>query len=174
MTALDPRAYLAYDPETGVFTCAAKYCDKIRVGQVVGSRMSHGYIEIRFDGRRYTGHRLAWWWMHGEWPKEVDHRNTIRSDNRIANLRSATHSKNVANAGRRKSSGFKGVYPAPQPDRWHAKIKHNYKPIHLGVFVDEETAARAYDAAAVRHFGEFAHLNFPAMEAVGVQLCKTV
>lgn len=128
--------------------------------------MSHGYVEIQFNGRRYTCHRLAWWWVHGEWVKEVDHRNLVRSDNRIDNLRSATHSMNLANAGPRKGRALKGVYPFRKTGRWVAKIKCNYKPIHLGVFDDEQDAARAYDAAAVRHFGEFAHLNFPAMAAV--------
>jgi hypothetical protein len=94
---------------------------------------------------------------------EIDHINGDGLDNRRANLRIATRSQNHANQRPRlgpKSSRFKGVawdsYGGRQPGRWRA----HFQKRHLGTFLNEEDAARAYDAAAREGFGEFARCNF--------------
>lgn len=94
------------------------------------------------------------------WPL-VDHRNGDGLDNRRANLRQATKSQNCANRPIRTAnkSGFKGV--DLRKDRWRAQIKSGDAKVHLGYFDLAEEAARAYDAAAIEVFGEFATLNFP-------------
>ncbi len=93
----------------------------------------------------------------------VDHINGNSLDNRRSNLRAATPSQNGANARRSRanSTGFKGVYFARERNKWAARIKVNYREIGLGRFSSAEDAARAYDAAARKHFGEFAQTNFP-------------
>jgi len=156
------REHLEYLPDTGLFVCRKQYSNKVPVGAVAGSVNARGYIDIRFMNVRYYGHRLAWWWVHGKMPEsEVDHIDGNPSNNAISNLRPAKRGSNVANAPRRKASGFKGVYRDRRTGRWAAKVRANYKQFHLGVFDNEKDAARAYDAAAIRHFGEFARLNFP-------------
>lgn len=95
----------------------------------------------------------------------VDHRNRYGLDCQRHNLRPATASQNAAYAayaiGR---SGFRGVQP-PCPAHgersWVAKISVGNQRRRLGVFPTAELAARAYDAAARLHHGEFAVLNFP-------------
>ena len=37
----------------------------------------------------------------------------------------------------------------------------NWKTLYLGSFADQQAAAKAYDDAAVLHFGKHAKLNFP-------------
>ena len=93
-----------------------------------------------------------------------DHINGDSLDNRKANLRSATHLQNCWNARKSPQSAYskyKGVTFDKMRQKWNAQICVNGKRIFLGTFKDETEAAKAYDSAAKRHFGEFAALNFP-------------
>lgn len=94
----------------------------------------------------------------------VDHRNGDGLDNRRENLRAASHSLNRRAFHRKRfgSSEFRGVSWDAGHKKWAAYIwVENRRNIRLGRFEDEEDAARAYDAAAKEHYGEFGHLNFP-------------
>ncbi len=64
------------------------------------------------------------------------------------------------------SSVFKGVsHEARNTNHpWVANIYGHNKLIHIGSFVTEEQAARAYDEKALVYFGSHAGLNFPAQE----------
>jgi hypothetical protein len=94
--------------------------------------------------------------------KVVDHFNGNRKDNRRSNLRECTQAENRRNTRKsRGTSRFKGVSWHCQMGKWQAKICHNGKSIHLGLFDDEVEAARACDKAAREFFGAFACLNFP-------------
>jgi hypothetical protein len=95
----------------------------------------------------------------------IDHINGNSLDNRKANLRPASHLNNSRNAKLRRdnTTGFKGVRRLPnvRTPKWAAGICVNGHPHHLGVFTSPEEAARAYDEAARKYFGEYARLNFP-------------
>jgi hypothetical protein len=92
----------------------------------------------------------------------VDHRNGNGLDNRRQNLRLATKTENARNrpAPKNNTSGFKGVHWHKQGNAYRARIKVNGKNIHLGLFPTPTEAARAYDQAARKYFGEFARTNF--------------
>lgn len=157
------REYLSYDPETGVFTWAKRTSKNSRVllGSVAGFVDDQGYRRIEFCGVTYKAHRLAWWWMHGEMPEgRIDHKDTDRDHNRIANLRPATRTQNLANQ-RIKPGRYKGVTYWKPGKNWKAQIRVNNELFYLGYFKDPAEAARAYDAAALKHFGEYALINFP-------------
>ncbi|XP_047059044.1 AP2/ERF and B3 domain-containing protein Os01g0141000-like [Lolium rigidum] len=65
-----------------------------------------------------------------------------------------------ASAQSSSSSRFKGVVPQPN-GRWGAQIYERHARVWLGTFPDEDTAARAYDVAALRYRGREAATNYP-------------
>lgn len=124
----------------------------------VTKRRANWYAYRQIPGGRMEGmHQLLTGWAL------TDHINGDGLDNRRANLRQASHAQNSRN--RRKESGtssiYKGVTWNKKGRRWMARIRVASKFHHLGSFLVEADAARAYDAAAREHFGEFAALNFP-------------
>ena len=94
----------------------------------------------------------------------VDHIDGDTLNNCRSNLRLCTNAENQRNRGPRPglSSAFKGVRWHKKEKRWMVEITIDGKQKHIGCFVDEELAARAYDAAAVKYHGDFAWVNFQA------------
>jgi len=148
----------AYDPETGIFTRRAN-------GAAVGRKDYNGYRRISLYGKVVYAHRLAWLFIHAEWPpKWIDHKDGNRANNSISNLRSATPSQNIAAAShsfRKPKSGFRGVHWKQRNKKWASYIRHEGKAVHLGYYSGVSEAAKAYDLAAIRLFGEFAYRNLP-------------
>lgn len=147
LTAQRLREVLYYDPETGIFTWRAKTGSK-SAGSIAGTPHKDGYYtRIQVDRRCYPAHRLAWLYMTGEYPTgEIDHRNTIGTENRFDNLRLADHFVNMQNqrtAHRsNKSTGLLGAYR--QGTRYRARIRHEGRNVSLGMFATPESAHRAY------------------------------
>ena len=132
--------------------CIQQYKNKSR-GKNVYAKASIGRTQV-------TLHRFILGAPKGTF---VDHINGDTLDNRRENLRYTTKQGNAANRIKdripNKTSEFKGVSKKPK-GRWTATITVMNQPIHLGTFLDEVSAARAYDAAARRYFGEFCKVNF--------------
>jgi len=94
--------------------------------------------------------------------RKTDHQDLNELNNRRYNLRDGSDGRNERNqrAQRDRLSRYKGVW-GYRNGRWRAGIQLDKKRTDLGIFDEEEAAARAYDAAAREHFGEYAWLNFP-------------
>lgn len=152
--------FLSYSPETGAFT-------RLSVGSKrhaanVGKPCGHlnkalGYVTIHLCGRNHFAHRLAWIMVHGSIPSGymIDHANRDKSDNRICNLRLATHADNLRNSKTRpdNTSGVKGVHYDRARGKWKVSVGRRC----VGRF---ETMAEAIDArrsAAMEAFGSFAN-----------------
>lgn len=149
---------LHYNPETGVFTRRASR-GRGKAGTEVGT-VCRGYKIVPIEGRNYLAHRLAWFYMTGEWPlEEVDHKNLDKGDNSWANLRHASRADNVHNrpASKRRHGGPKGATPASlSSGKWRARISIGGVQRWLGVFDTAEDAGAAYAKAAQAIHGEFA------------------
>jgi hypothetical protein len=139
---------LNYDPETGIFMWKVRR-HGVTLGSVAGCT-DEGYIRIKIDGRLYAAHRLAWLYVNGSLPEfTIDHINRVRSDNRIANLRSATNAENHQNRSKyiTNTSGVTGVYWDNQRGKWRAQIEHLGRNVNLGRYSTIEAAAEARAAA---------------------------
>ena len=164
LTADQLRAVLDYDPMTGIFVWRSRpnirpSANSGRLGTIAGATRKNGYIGICIDGRHRYAHRLAWLYVHGIWPTaEIDHINEDRADNRIANLREATHGQNNTRAKARADnrSGVLGVFRCG--NRWQAQIMHEGAKYHLGVYATIEEAKTARDKAAAFLHGAFARI----------------
>lgn len=102
------------------------------------------------------------WFIFGE--KGIDHRDGDGLNNQRYNLRKASRQQNLRGFQRKRpgvTSTFRGVSWDKRTQKWKADIKCRYKQTFLGRFSCEKAAARAYDVAAKKLFGEFAAPNFP-------------
>ena len=128
------------------------------------SSITHTFYAERWagNGKHIKMHRFI---MNAKEGEKIDHRSHDTLDNRKENLRQAGLYGNAQNARIRSDnpSGFRGVSRTPLSHvlRWRARIHFRTLPIYVGEYSTPEQAARAYDEAAKKYHGEFAHLNFP-------------
>jgi hypothetical protein len=119
---------------------------------------THHYIK---DGKKIV-RRIHHYMLQPPEGYEVDHINHDGFDNRRENLRLATKNQNAWNATKTKretSSRYKGVCWEKSCNKWRTRIRQYGKKYSLGCYDFEDDAARAYNVAATKMFGEFACLN---------------
>lgn len=105
-------------------------------------RTTHGYVTRRNIG--YL-HRWLLGLAPGD-PRQADHVNRDRLDNRRANLRIVTGAENASNvvANRNSTSTHRGVHL--RRGKWIAQAQQNKRRVHLGTFATEQEAADAVSA----------------------------
>lgn len=162
---------LECDPETGVLRWKRRD-DSPRwsgryAGTVAGYVAPSGYVRVQYQGRPVQAHRVVWTLVNGDIPDglHIDHINGDPSDNRIANLRLATRSQNLANCrwGRKPNRLPQGVFKTNPKSRYRlpyrAQMSVNGKRVWLGTFATVEEAATAYRNAGKRLHGEYMRHN---------------
>lgn len=164
------RALLEYDPQTGIFTWKRRPRDFFKSdamcenwnrrfsGKRAGAIDGKGYVIVSVCCKNYLLHRLAWLISYGETlPECIDHINGDKSDNRLVNLRKATHSQNKMNSPVRKDNvvtGVLGVHPYRKGFR--AQICVDGRRISSPTVPTIAEAAEYRRKFEMMHHGEFA------------------
>lgn len=133
------------------YTLKGKTGKKIIGGQIMYKHLNmNGYHQIGLTKnnkrRTYTVHILVGKAFYNNTYKDglvIDHKNNIKTDNRVENLQVITHRDNITKS---KVNNLKmtGVYPSKNGKRYRSKIMVNNKTLHLGVYNTPEEAYEAY------------------------------
>lgn len=130
LTQEELKETLRYSPEDGLFT-RMKSNTRVSIGDVAGSTDKDGYVVIKFLGKTYKAHRLAWLYIYGEFPSScLDHIDGNKANNSISNLRLASVAENQHNAKLRvdNKSGVKGI--VFDKGKWLAQVRYKGK-LHI-------------------------------------------
>lgn len=140
------KSVLNYDKESGIFIWIKSPASNVKTGDIAGCKNNRGYLQIYVRNKLYLSHRLAWFYIYGDWPKnQIDHINGIRTDNRFVNLRDVTNRENQENR-KNKSKGDLpiGVHLRRDTGKYCSQITINGKVRTLGSFKTIELAHKAY------------------------------
>ena len=121
---------------------------------------SHGYGQLRVDGRLVQAHRYAWEREHGPIPSGMvlDHMCWERSCVNVDHLRVCSQAENARNR-KGAQSGRKHDLPrgVTRSGRGYAaRVKRNGQSHYLGLFDTPEEASAAASEARRIHFGIYA------------------
>jgi hypothetical protein len=121
------------NPETGIVY-------GVRGNEVKGKIKNYPTISLLHNKKIYrlAAHQFIYYSVYNEVVDVIDHINRDTTDNRILNLRSVTHSKNMLN------TNSKGYYFNKIAKKWQAQIQINNEHKYLGLYNTEEEASKAY------------------------------
>lgn len=151
-----------YDETTGNLYWKIKRSNRTDLSKPISAKDRYGYIQVctKLSGKQktYLVHRLIWLMIYGITPKNIDHIDGNRSNNKISNLRDVTHQENMMNMKKHADTknNYKGTYKVKNQNSWVAEITFMRKRHYLGCFKTEKEAGEAYIKAAKKIHKEFA------------------
>lgn len=127
-------------------------------GSICGFIDKKGYRRIKIRGTAYYAHRIIWKKATGEDPNEIDHKNGIKDDNRIENLRSVTRKEQVLNSKKiNTNTGYKGITYRPERQKqFCAKVSRDGKTAWKSFYSLKEAKEFVTKTRNIMH-GEFAN-----------------
>lgn len=157
LTADRLRELVDYCPETGVMRWKVKRWRALP-GDVCGTPHPSS-LRVRIEQRCYLVHRLAWLYVHGQWPEgDIDHIDGNPFNNRLSNLRTCNQAQNQQNrsarGSKRNTSGHACVSWDASRGAWMVRIRAHGRNHFGGRFqsIDEAVAARDRLKAEVHTF----------------------
>jgi len=125
------------------------------LGKEAGFTYKSGYKGVSIKGKHYKMHRIIFLMHHGFLPKELDHINGDKSDNRIENLRPCDRMQNNQNKGKQKNNktGYKCVYKAR--NKYRAIVTFKNKTYDFGYFNNAEDAYKIVEEFKQKNHKEF-------------------
>jgi hypothetical protein len=147
------KEQLSYDPENGNFTWLISKSGVVNHDEPAGHTEKSGYHRIKINGKAYSAHRLAWFYMTGKDPKQqtVDHKDGNKLNNVFSNLRLADEIQQQCN---RTKKGYRLKH-----GKYEVAIKVAGIYLYLGRYKTEEEASAIHKYAENILFGEFAFCN---------------
>ena len=158
------KEFLDYNSEDGVFIRKSSRGGQPK-GFVADNKHHSGYmyihISINGKGKNISSHRLAWYFVYGYLPNNIDHIDMNRSNNSIDNLRDCSASQNNMNRDNQSNNttGVKGVYWHKRDKKWTVSININKKQKHLCSTKNFEYACHVRKEAEIKHYGDFMRCN---------------
>ncbi len=145
---------LDFDPATGVFVWKKTTSNRVKVGDRAGVfHPQSGGRYVAIDGEKFMAHRLAWFYMLGQFPsKDIRPRDGNMDNCRFDNLKEVDRSElqHARGMNKNNTSGFQGVSAAPH-GKWQAKVTWKNNQISLGMnFAAAEEASRVVQDAYER------------------------
>ena len=147
---------ISYENDTGNLVWN-KTKGRAHKGEKVGWLSKHGYIEAQVQGKRFKAHHLVWYIHHGYFPKQLDHVDGDRVNNKIENLRECTTVENARNRKKKDNRALpRNVYHAHIDGKYRVCLTIGGKQLSFGTFSDLAAADRVAKQARESFYGAFA------------------
>ena len=137
-------------------------CDWVELYSLCNWRVNAwGYVVGKKKNQMIFIHKFIYANIDPSYKGIIDHEDRDRLNNQQYNLRPATKSQNIANSrfSIANKTGYRGVSWSKQNKNYQTQIRVNNTNIHLGYYDDLKEAAKIYNIAAKKYFGDFAILN---------------
>jgi len=127
-------------------------------GKQAGGYDKNGYLRLRVNGTLMFAHRVIYFLHYACWPRQIDHKNRIKDDNRIENLRACTASENRTNVVDKINQSIYGrnVSKKSNTGKYRVRLTKFGKEIQIGRFEDLEFAQLVASEARKKYYGDFA------------------